>query len=59
MLYFTAAARFEVGNQFMMELEFRTAKPEGIFATVSNPSGNEALALQLHKGQVQPSRVNK
>jgi hypothetical protein len=44
--------KFEVGGQFKMELEFRTSKPEGILATVSNPGGGNALTLQLHQGQV-------
>lgn len=35
-----------------MELEFRTAKAEGILATVSNKDGRHAVTLQLHMGQV-------
>jgi len=40
-----------------MELEFRTAKSEGILAAVSNQDGRHALALQLHDGQVSEASV--
>ncbi|XP_053394147.1 laminin subunit alpha-2-like isoform X2 [Mercenaria mercenaria] len=50
--------KFEVGGKFMTEFEFRTSKPEGILATVSNPDGGEALTLQLHQGQVKLNVIN-
>ncbi|KAG1688573.1 Laminin subunit alpha-1 [Nymphon striatum] len=43
---------FEVGLQTQVELEFKTAKLNGIILSVSEPFGSPSLAVELNNGNV-------
>ncbi|CAH1775237.1 unnamed protein product [Owenia fusiformis] len=50
---------YNVGTDFMIKLEFRTHKQNGILLSISSPSGTPALALSLHNGKIMFSMTNK
>lgn len=49
-----AAQEFEVQSEFKMSFDFRTTRWDGVIMSISHPSGKNALALELKKGQVLP-----
>ncbi|KAL4235534.1 Laminin subunit alpha-2 [Mactra antiquata] len=50
--------RFEVTDSLVIDLEFRTAKQEGILTTASNGNGRHAFTLELNDGQVKLSLIS-
>ena len=43
---------FTIGDEFIVELSFRTSQADGVLVATQSQNGRNALTLELNKGQV-------